>query len=271
MLVSLQTSGTKPPLFLVHGIRGFAFALGSRFARLLGPDQPIYIIHANGLDGRGPALETVDDMVAAYSEEICKARPTGALRLGGMCAGCMVAVEIARRLQAEGRQTGPVLLVDPPILPAGFEKRQNTIDVAPEHAERFLQEVRTWFVKKMLDPDGDENLPFNPRDPKQLHTAAAVATRTTVAFKKCVPRPFDDAVHVIVSESRAAAFFHPQMPWHNLLAGPRIVHVVPWPHMELFQAGRQTVARLMKSVLEEDPAGNIPVARQMRPMPQSPL
>src|SRR5262249_19105672 len=78
---------------------------------------------------------------------------------------------------------------------------------------------------------------------------------TTVAFAKYVPRPFSGSVEVIVAQNRAPGFLHPQMPWHQLLSGPRMVHVVPWTHMELFKpgAGRRTVARLMKFMLEEEP------------------
>jgi thioesterase domain-containing protein len=252
MLVPLQTSGNKPPLFFVHGIRGIAFAVGPRFARLLGPDQPFYVINANGIDGQQPVLDDVPEMIAAYSQEIRKVWPTGPVRIGGMCSGGMVAIEIARGLRHEGRQTGPVILIDPPVLPVGYEHRPNTIDVSPELANRFLREVRVWLLQKISDPDDSENLPFNPRDHRQLQAAATVATRTTVAFAKYVPRPFSGSIHAILSENRASGFLHPQMPWRKLLPGPRVIHVVPWPHMELFQAGRQTVARLLKFMLDDD-------------------
>ena len=38
MLVPIQPSGSKPPLFFVHGIHGVMF-VGSSFARVLGPEQ----------------------------------------------------------------------------------------------------------------------------------------------------------------------------------------------------------------------------------------
>jgi len=256
MLVPLQVSGSKPPLFFVHGVRGFAFEVGARFARLLGPDQPLYVINANGMDGQQPVLEHVDEMVLTYLEEVRRAQSTGPVRIGGMCSGCMVAIEIARGLLDEGRQIGPVILVDPPVLTASYEKQSKTIDLSPEVQDRFVREVYHWFIKKKLRrDDSEEDLPFDPRDPKQLHAAVMVATRTTVAFAKYVPRAFSGSVHVIVAKNRAPGFLHPQMPWHKLLSGPRVVHVVPWSHLELFRpgAGRKTVARLMKFILEEAP------------------
>jgi len=264
MLAPLQTSGDKPPLFFVHGIRGVAFAVGSQFARLVGPDQPFYLINASGFDGQGPIIDSVPEMVLAYLKEIRAALPTGPLRVGGMCSGCMITLEIARALRQEGRKTGPAILLDPPVLPVGFEKRWDTIEVSPDLENRFLREVRVWLMSKRSDPDSDD-LPFDARDPKRLRAAAAVATRTTIAFARHVPHEFSGPIHAIVSENRAPGFLHPQMPWRKLLTGPRIVHVLPWAHMELLQGGRSTVARLLKFMLDEDTWSENLTAAEMSP------
>lgn len=258
MLVSYQTSGTKPPLFFVHGLRGIMFAVGPRFARSLGPHQPVYVVNANGLDGQQPP-EHVSEMVTAYLQEIRKVRPAGPLRIGGMCAGGFVAIELVRALRHDGRQTGPVILVDPPVIPAGYQKRQDTIDVPADLSGRLYQEVRSRYLEKTADPDEYDDLPFDPHDPKQLHLATVVAMRTMVAFARYVPRPFSDAVEVIVSKDRASVFLNPQMPWQNLLSGPSVVHIVPGRHAEIFRTHRATVARLMRSMLEEGTASETPV------------
>src|SRR5438128_12644499 len=99
MLVAIEASGTKPPLFFVHGGFGILFSIGSNFARALGPDQPVYVLHANGIDGRQPVLDNMQQMAIAYFEQIQRARPIGSVRIGGMCAGCLIAIELARRMQ----------------------------------------------------------------------------------------------------------------------------------------------------------------------------
>src|SRR6266704_1754680 len=97
MLVPIQTSGNKAPLFFVHGLHG-VMPLGPTFAEVLGPDQPIYAIHANGVDGRKPVTDTMPDMVLDYVADIEEARPTGPLVVGGMCEGSHAAIEIARAI-----------------------------------------------------------------------------------------------------------------------------------------------------------------------------
>src|SRR5713101_3599310 len=138
MLMPIQSRGEKPPLFFIHGSGGIAFLVGPGFARALGSDQPVYVVQANGMDGRQPIIEDVREMVLAYIEQIERARPTGPLRIGGMCAGCFVATEIASSLQQKGRPTGPVILVDPPAVPPGYDRRPQTTDPRqPEIAERL--------------------------------------------------------------------------------------------------------------------------------------
>jgi thioesterase domain-containing protein len=205
------------------------------------------------MDGRQPTIDRVHDMVLAYLQEIRAVRPQGAIRVGGMCAGCFIAIEIARALQDEGRQIGPAILLDPPVIPVGYEHRQDTTDIKPELADRMYQEVRSRFLERLQDPDGYDDLPFDPQDPKQLHAAVVVATRTMVAFARHVPRPFSGPVEVIISQDRSAAFLHPRMPWSKVLLGSRLVHIVPWSHREMFRSGRKSVARLMKSALEDEP------------------
>src|SRR5262245_28906270 len=100
MLVPIQSSGQKPPLFFVHGLRG-VMPLGSTFARVLGPEQPFYALNASGIDGTRPVLDNTQDMVRAYLEAIRGARPVGPVRIGGMCAGALAAIEIARELDEE--------------------------------------------------------------------------------------------------------------------------------------------------------------------------
>jgi thioesterase domain-containing protein len=267
MLVPLQTSGSKPPLFFVHGLRGIAFSVGWRFARMLGPDQPLYVVNANGLDGRRPVIEHVREMVIVYLQEISEMRPKGVIRIGGMCEGCFIAIEIARVLQQEQRQTGPVILIDPPVIPLGYEQRRDTIDVRPELADRLYQEVRSRFIERLQDPDRHDDLPFDPQDPNQLHLAVVVGTRTTIAFARYVPGQFSGAAEVIISHDRAAAFLHPRMPWSKVLSGSRLVHVAPWSHREMFRSGRKIVARLMKSALEDETESETVAERRVASAP----
>jgi len=55
MLVPVQTSGDKPPLFLVHGLREI-MPLARAFATVLGADQPFYVLNAAAVEGGSRVL-----------------------------------------------------------------------------------------------------------------------------------------------------------------------------------------------------------------------
>lgn len=255
MLVPIQISGKKPPLFFVHGLHGIMW-LGTTFARVLGQDQPLYAIHANGIDGRRPAIDNLDDMVRAYVEDIHGARPIGPLRVGGMCQGSVAAIEIARALRDRGRQVGPVILADPGVYPSArwrdLFKEDSTIDVQdPQIARRLYEQVRTHLLDHVSQPFNDR--PFDPADPGQVHFAVLAGVASIVAFTRHTPMSFAGPTEVVLSTSGATGFFNPQVPWPKILPGPRVVVVLPYDHTRLLRAGRDHLARAVKFLIDEGP------------------
>ncbi len=117
-LVPIQTSGTKPPLFCVHGHMGEVFYCRN-LSRSLGPDQPLYGLRSQGLGGELPH-ETIDDMAAHYLEEVRKVQPQGPYQLSGFCLGGMVAFEMARLLNAQGEDVALLVLFNAPA-PGGLK------------------------------------------------------------------------------------------------------------------------------------------------------
>lgn len=251
MLVPIHASGTKPPLFLIHGVAGIT-PLGSTLARALGPQQPFYVFHANGIDGRQPVIDNMPDMVLAYVQDIQGARPIGPLVIGGMCEGSLAALEIARALQEKGRQVGPVILGDPQPVPPGHDKRNYVVDVHdPAIARNLHKRVCEAMLEHASRPYTD--MPFDANDQRQLEIAASAGVGSLIAFGRHVPRPYGGPTELILSAERAVSFFHPQAPWQDLLRGPRMVHVLPWDHQELFRSGREYFARTLQFMVDQGP------------------
>src|SRR5713101_896587 len=121
MLEAVQSSGTKRPLFFIHGLHGI-MPLGSCFAGILGPDQPLYAVQASGIDGSGPVIDNVPEMATLYADEIAQVRPQGPVVVGGMCDGTWAAIDPARELLRRGRDVGPVILADPPIMARSYAR-----------------------------------------------------------------------------------------------------------------------------------------------------
>ena len=115
-LVPLHPTGSKPPLFLLHGWGGDV-GYCVKIARSLGTDQPVFGLQAVGLDGRSGRHTSVQAMAAHYVSEICAFQPNGPYRLGGYSLGGTIAYEVACQLRAAGRQVSLLALID--SLPMG--------------------------------------------------------------------------------------------------------------------------------------------------------
>jgi len=90
-------------------------------AQHLAPDQPMYGLQAQGLDGKQPRLNRVEDMAAHYLKEIRAVQPEGPYFLGGLSFGGTVAFEMAQQLRAQGQQVGLLFLFD--TFPKGYESK----------------------------------------------------------------------------------------------------------------------------------------------------
>jgi thioesterase domain-containing protein len=104
VLVPLQASGSKPPLFFVAGIE-------NHFGDRLGPDQPVYRVQVQDLD-REQFFTSVEEMAANCLENIRALQPEGPYFLGGYCFGGVVAFEIAQQLHRQGQKVALLAMLD---------------------------------------------------------------------------------------------------------------------------------------------------------------
>ncbi|MGC3981070.1 MAG: amino acid adenylation domain-containing protein [Steroidobacteraceae bacterium] len=140
-LVPIHRGGRKPPLFCVHGAGGNVLNLWA-LAKSLGTDQPFFGIQARGVDGIASPMTDVYQMTETYLREIRQVQPTGPYHLSGYCAGGWVALEMARRLRAEGETVALLILLDsyyPRSQPAAAPLR-HFIDGVRTHPWQYLSE-----------------------------------------------------------------------------------------------------------------------------------
>ncbi len=110
-LVAIQTGGSKPPFFCVHGVGGNVLRFYG-LAQHLGPDQPFYALQAQGLTANYPCHTRAEDMAAHYVKEMRSVQPEGPYLLGGYSFGGMIALEMAQQLIAQGEEPSLVVLFD---------------------------------------------------------------------------------------------------------------------------------------------------------------
>jgi amino acid adenylation domain-containing protein len=110
-LAPIQTGGSKPPFFCIHGING-AVVRFHDLSQYLGPDQPFYGLQAQGLDLAQPCHMQTEEMASHYIQEIRSVQPQGPYFLGGYSFGGAIAFEMAQQLAAQGIEDTVVVLFD---------------------------------------------------------------------------------------------------------------------------------------------------------------
>ena len=111
-LVCLQPHGDNLPLFLVHILTGQVFCY-INLSQQLGKKQPFYALQAPEADPNNTSSPAcVEDMAKEYVKAICKHRPEGPYIIGGYSGGGLIAYEMARQLQEQGKQVPLLILID---------------------------------------------------------------------------------------------------------------------------------------------------------------
>lgn len=110
-MVVLQPNGQERPFAFVHGDLTGGGWYCRRLAALVGTEIPMIVLPTFRPEIAGDAF-TIEAMAARHLGELRKAQPHGPYRLGGFCAGGLIALEMARELKAAGEVVERVVMVD---------------------------------------------------------------------------------------------------------------------------------------------------------------
>lgn len=110
-VVALRAAGSKPPLFLVHGVSGQLFRY-MHLVRRLDPGQPVYGLRPTDSFVASRRRLRIEDLAARYVDDILRTQSAGPYRLAGFCFGGVVAVEVAHQLEELGHTVDVLALFD---------------------------------------------------------------------------------------------------------------------------------------------------------------
>ena len=128
------------PVFCVHGAGGNVLNFKIISDRL-GRQQPFYGLQAQGVDGRLPALTTIEAMATQYVEAIRTVHPNGPYQLAGYSGGGLIAMEMAQQLKKDGAQVSLVAMIDT-LAPSAAGRKISVL--------RKLWLMRHWSMKFAL-------------------------------------------------------------------------------------------------------------------------
>jgi thioesterase domain-containing protein/acyl carrier protein len=255
-LVPLRPTGSRIPLFVVHGKGGDVFTY-FRLARLLSDEQPVYGVRAVDLDGRWPPHGTVEEMSRHYAREIRALQPRGPYRLCGYSAGGWLAYAVATELRSQGQDVAVVILDTYPLCglpwPARGEQILTRCLAAISGLQHNVREmsamrVREWpqyavargreVVRRMVT--------LLPRPWRRgLAVAQAEPSDTDVSdrYVRVIARYSARSIQGRIELFLARAPLVPSLLarsqarlWRLLVRGPVNVHRLPCEHLEMFSA-----------------------------------
>jgi acyl carrier protein len=226
-LVEIQPGGLRPPLFCVHGQSGNLLFYRS-LAEHLGPDQPVYGLQPQGMDGKRPPLTRIEDMAALYIDEIRGIQKRGPYSLAGYCMGGLIVLEMAQQLKRMGQGLGLVALLDTYNVHNMQQTRFTDLQFAVQ---------KVWFgLCHFLRTDSHNKRRFLQRRLEEFAVPGTVISETNeqAAFAY-IPKKYSGPLLQVSPMRQYARYLSPGLSWDGLVAGGVESFVLPVYPGQLFE------------------------------------
>jgi acyl transferase domain-containing protein/thioesterase domain-containing protein len=267
-LVPLQPNGSRPPLFFTHAIGGDVLFY-ERLARALGPSQPFYAFRSTLASQDTIREPIIEEMAAAYIQEMRSLFPQGPYLLGGLSFGGLLAFEMAQQLHAQGVEPGLVILLDASV-PGSDTPRDAALQFSKlwqnlrHNGGSYLMQraalKREYWERKYLRlvrlfacscyKSAGRRLPAKLR-------YALMEEMHLRALKRYSFKPYPGKITLIrATDPRLnvlSRYKDPILGWGNLAEGELEILDVPADHMNLLlEPHVQTVAKTLTTLLKRE-------------------
>ncbi|MGW6612340.1 non-ribosomal peptide synthetase [Streptomyces erythrochromogenes] len=170
-IVPLSEKTDGDPLFLIHAVGGTVYPYFGLMQELQHRYR-VFGVQAAGLRAGSEPRQDLQEMADAYTAAVREAQPSGPYRLAGWSMGGLLALQVARRLEASGAQVALVGLLDTPFSAddvSGVSEQafaaQFVLDGAralgpdagelPDPVTTPVAEQLRWFGEKLTGGSGD--------------------------------------------------------------------------------------------------------------------
>jgi thioesterase domain-containing protein len=267
-IVAIQSHGSRPPFFCVHGGFGGVLFYG-QLARCLGTEQPLYGLQAEGLDN-GPIEHTsIQSMAEYYIEENGGVQPHGPYSLGGYSFGGIVAFEMAQQLRAQGEEVALVVLFDA-LDPRKWARRLSLTEwirswlqikellsrvrLFKDLLQRAGRKIGAILAKGQMDVRNllDKAKKLNPGSSStQEHALRVVQLANRRALSAYELHPYPGRVTLFRAEGPDnASPFGAESGWTEFAKGGIQIHQIPGEHQKIFaQPNVRTLAEKLDACL----------------------
>ena len=241
LLVPMRPEGSRPPFFLFHAHGGNVLEYHA-LVQHMESDQPVYAFQAKGLNGEPVGETSVEEMAAAFLQELTQFQPQGPYFLGGFCLGGLLALEAAQQLTAAGHEVGLVVMIQSmtadaarfrpsaSLMRRGWYRSAKRLSL---EAENFSHEGRRYLLNRILG--GWERSiaraqiaadsftgrhSTKERNPSSLYVFEALGIAHKAALEKYQAQPYRGETLVFrASKQLAGLMADASLGWGRLLQG----------------------------------------------------
>ncbi len=260
-LAAIQPGGTKPPLFLCEGV-----GIYHPLIPYLGPEQPLYGLVTQIIDGKSGPSNRVEDLAAHYITEMRSLQPEGPYFLAGISFGGVIAFEMAQQLVAQGQKVALLALFDT-ILPEAYTPlpiRQRlsvhlsqVLQLGPAYVLKQLNERIQKLKDRSLRIYSKFYLGRKRLVPHTLEYFALLEVKNQ-AVREYVPQPYPGRVTLFKATERvdaATSSVDPNLGWGKLAAGGLETYEVPGDHLGMLKEPHvQVLGEKLKTCLAQSSA-----------------
>jgi acyl carrier protein len=220
VLVPIHPEGSGPVIFCVHSMRG-EVTFPRKLAHAMGGHRPFYGVRVVGLRSGEIMLPTAEEMASQYEAEINALQPNGPYLFIGQCGTSVIALELAQRFAAAGREVLGLVLIDPGV--GNLAPWMSGSGAIPtSHLERARERAQGVHDEMRRDPSMDGG---------KRRTIVKMGLGGVVAGYR--PKPYAGPVLLIHSAARSGELLDQARGYPTLLARLEEAQIGP-NHPRLF-------------------------------------
>ncbi len=250
LLVPLQKTGNLHPL-IIFGGGGANLLYLKPFSEEFNSERPVYGLRLADKDGR-EIMGSVLEYAELFAEAIKNAFPNGPYHLVGHSMGGLVALEVARILNAENKQSSTLMLLD--TSPPGGKMFDNFRVMLGIHRRNFVKrrnlKYRLRYVLDVVLLYIRESTVFNGLLSRYKAAEENILLENIILSEKYNPEPYLGDVFLFQAGKHAKQKLLKIEKWQNYIIGHLETITIPGNHMSILnKPNTQVLAAEIKKLL----------------------
>jgi thioesterase domain-containing protein len=256
-LVQLKPGSDEPPVFITHGLGGSVMDFFHVVKHIQTP-RAIYGLQQKGIDGVEEPSQSIEEMARYSLEAVKRLQPDGPYLLVGYSLGGLVALEMARQLNAAGETVALLAMLDsyPEIRYLSFAQRVRLLArLATRRASAAVKLPMVDAVSLLLRPSRRRSLTPKvsyqpPADVSLSPAVQRVRQSAYLALTRYQPRFYPGRIRFVRAAIPTDFPADPLAVWAHL-ADKFEVETVPGDHLGIMTTHYDQLASAISRYVKE--------------------